>query len=107
MSDKKIPEDVRKDLEHKHGEIFPFETPLGEVAFRQPRRSEYQRFQAKLHNEKQRHLAGEELIRTCVVYPELKALDDMLDARPFLIAKLANALIDWCSGGDGEAEGKD
>lgn len=103
---KEIPADTLKEIEAKHGEPLIVPTALGQVAFRQPRRFEYQRFQQKLMNEKTRHLAGEELVRSCVVFPDtVKAFDDLLEIRPFMITQCSNKLIEW-AGQDGEPEEK-
>lgn len=102
---KEIPADKLSELEAAHGEILVVTTVLGQAAFRNPKRVEYQRFQQQLHNDKQRHMAGETLVRTCVVYPDLPTFDGWIDRKSGIISTCANKLIEF-AGSDAEAEEK-
>ena len=102
---KEIPADVVAKLEAEHGEILLVKTVLGQVAFRNPRRAEYKRFHQEVHNDKRRADAGENLIRTCIIYPSLAEFDDMLDRKAGIGSTCANALTEF-AGSDGDAEQK-
>jgi hypothetical protein len=102
---KLVPADVVTKLEAEHGEILLVKTALGQVAFRNPRRAEYKRFHQECHNEKRRADAGENLIRTCIVYPTLAEFDDLLERKPGIGSTCANALTEF-AGSDGDAEQK-
>lgn len=89
---------VKRDAPHieaaeaKHGaigkEIAVVDTSLGAVVVKRPAPMIYKRFQDRGEMKTQ---FLEELVRPCVVYPTVEALNAILDEQPGALIHLANA----------------
>lgn len=76
------------ELKEKHGSSLSLvEAPTGELVFRKPTRTEYDRWFDKNQSDKtQATKHARELVKACRVYPDEAGLDAALDATPALTA---------------------
>lgn len=81
-----LTEDQIKDLESQHKRIAHVVDKNGqwECVFRAPKRDEYKRFRAMLHDDALKPEATEYLARACVVYPTREGFDALLNDYPAL-----------------------
>lgn len=81
----KISDEKLEELASTHGECVVISTKLGDVAFRAPKRTEYDRYLSCLFDDKKRHKAAEILLRACRVCPTAEEFDKMLEQAPGII----------------------
>jgi hypothetical protein len=99
----KISDEKFEELELQYGEIAVVSTKLGDVAFRSPKRAEYERYLSILFDEKKRHKAQEVLIRACRIYPSTEQLDQMIEKAPGIIVTCSGPVLEL-GGQAGEPE---
>lgn len=90
------------ELEAKHGKVLHLRREAGEAVFRRPKRDEWRKFKADLGNDEGKHMASENLVIACAVWPERAQFEALLDDAPGLIDAFANGLTSWS--GLGQAE---
>lgn len=89
MSEKKtLDPKLVEELKAKYGEVR--KVTLGDEVFvmRPASRAEWKRFEEARADETKRHVARENLVRHCVVYPDADGLEAVLDRRPAMIIPL-------------------
>ena len=77
-------DEVVSALKDAHGELHQLEANGLVVIVRKPSRGEYKRFMSEGADDRKRVNASENLVRTCVVWPERKVFDQMLEEFPGL-----------------------
>jgi hypothetical protein len=88
-----INDDVRKDLQDKHGEVAVYGTPLGDFAFRGCTEAEYERFNQQHDEPSTKVAAFKTLALTCCVWPGRDELATAFAKRPGLIHKAGNEVL--------------
>lgn len=89
-----ITDDQRKELETKHGEIAVFGTKAGDFAFRSATEDEYERFNIEFADTANRTSSYRTLCMSCVVWPGREALEKLFAAKPGLIHKIGNEVLE-------------
>lgn len=85
-------------------DIVQLSSKSGEVAFKVPNAVEIDAFRQRLAgNRANAAEANKALVATCCVYPSKEELRALLDRKPFLLEKWAEALMD-AAGADEEIE---
>lgn len=79
-----IPQDVIEELRAKHGAIFSLKAGGYEVVVKAAGRAQYRKFKQMTADPLKRPDSIEGLFRDCVVYPEPKAVEEMLALKPAL-----------------------
>jgi len=113
-----LPKEVADKLHADWGEFHAVETSAGWVAMKCASRTQYDRYQAMIFKEAERPKAGEYIAKACIIYANgtfadsadkdkgqalvRKALDDMFNSRPGIIATCANCALE-ASGVDTDA----
>lgn len=101
-------ENKARDLPHiqaaedEHGEIRVHNTPLGAVVVKKPHHLVFQKFSRKAASSK--GMKDQDiwaLVRSCVVYPDITKVEDIVEEYPGVTAILATKIIEL---GNGEAE---
>ena len=90
----KISEEKFAALESEHGEIAVVTTKLGDVAFRRPKRAEYDRYLSFLFDEKKRPKAQEVIVRSCRIYPTGEEFDKMIQEAPGICVTCSGAVLE-------------
>ncbi len=99
----KISDEKFAELEALHGEIVCVSTSRGDVAFRAPKRTEYDRYLSFLFDEKKRPKAQELLVRCCRIFPTGEELDSMIELAPGIVVTCSGPLLEL-AGQAGEPE---
>lgn len=89
-------------LKAEHGEnLHQLESSTGEtIIVKSPSRLAYSRFRDASFNEKRRKNALSNLVIDCIVWPDTKAWEAMLDARPGLEDTFASDLVELAGAAD-------
>ena len=94
VSDSSVPDDVVAELKSKHGEVYLLEH-LGEaVVVMRPTRPLVKRFRSQMADQNKRADALEYLVTDCIVWPDRKAVQAMLDRLPGLVETFGDAVLD-------------
>jgi len=89
-------------VEDEYGEIRVHNTPLGAVVVRKPHHLVFQKFSRNAASSK--GMKDQDiwaLVRSCVVYPDITKVEDIVEEYPGVTAILATKIIEL---GNGEAE---
>lgn len=90
----KISDEKFSELEAEFGEIVVVTTKLGDVAFRCPKRGEYDRYLSFLFDEKKRPKAQEILVRSCRIHPSGEEFDKMLQEAPGIAVTCSGSVLE-------------
>jgi len=90
----KISDEKLTELEAQHGECIVVSTNRGDIAFRSPKRTEYDRYLSYLFDEKKRSKAQEILVRACRVHPSAEELDRIIEAAPGIVVTCSGPLLE-------------
>ncbi len=105
-SKEELSEKILADLQEKYPNGFiVVPTVVGPVACRCPSRSDYQRFQSNLFDDKKKAQAVDMLVTASLIYPDIKTFNDMVDQAPGIMTPIGSELIKF-AGSDGDAEAK-
>jgi len=92
-----IDENDLAKLRAEHGEISHLETKWGDtVVFRVATPEEYTRWQVEAADAQTRPSANRTLVTACCVYPERARLEAILRAKPALLVRFGDRLIELC-----------
>ena len=88
-------------LKSKHGcELTLVEVGENEFVVRGPTREQYAVFRGMIFDESKRSFATEDLVRACVVYPDLKTFEAQLAKHPALTEVLSEHVLALAKGGE-------
>lgn len=80
--------------EHRISRVFRFTVDEQTVYCRSPSTGEWRRFQDQGRESNRRLQAGENLVRSCVLFPEQSVFDLMLEERPGLMTTLFQKVLE-------------
>lgn len=100
-----LPKEVRAKLESEHGEIVAVQTKAGVAAFRVFRGGDYDLFNKRILDDKQRGSAAKPLVLSCVVYPDPQTFLAWCDKYPGIVTTCLNPVLEL-GGVNSEAETK-
>jgi len=92
---KRTDEDIARDLKAQHQveAVHVFTAETGEKAFfRAPSNPVWRRFRSHMSDTRKRDEAGENLVRSCLLYPDKATFDGWLESRPALIETFTDEL---------------
>jgi hypothetical protein len=82
------------ELQAKYDELYEI-TAGGEALYvKMPSQEAYRAFKAQVMDEKKRVYAADNVLRSCVVHPDVKTLNELLSRRPFLTEAFASQLLE-------------
>jgi hypothetical protein len=89
-----IDEQTLAELQAKHDELYEITVGEHAVYVKMPSEEAYKVWKRSIMDEKKRPFAGDNLLRTCVVYPDTASFNALLTRRPFLTDAFANRLLE-------------
>ncbi len=89
-----ISKDVLEKLKSEHGSLTELSVDNDAVVVRLPSRGEWKKFRATIADDRKRGDAAEQLLRSCIVFPDETAIEKMLDVRPGLAETFAGELVE-------------
>jgi len=96
-----------KAAEDEHKEIRVENTPLGAIVVKKPNHLAFQKFMKKVSGDKgMNEMDIWQLVRPCIVYPEIVKVEEITEEYPGVIVRLGNAVIELGNGVVTDAEGK-
>ncbi len=99
-----MPVDVEA-LKAKYGPLSQLEAAGETFIVRSPTRDVWKRFRAQVMDEGKRTVAMDNLVRGCVVSPEMTEFEAVVDRLPGIVETLGKTLVEMAGAG-GEAEKK-
>jgi hypothetical protein len=94
-----IPAEALEELKQKHGTVVVLEAGDYTVVVRKPTRAHWRRFREYASDPAKRPICAETLFRDCVVYPDAKALEAMLEDKPALAELFGGEVADIAGAG--------
>ena len=89
-----IDQKVIDELKAKHQDLTQLSQDETDILVKPPTRPQWKRFRAFMSDERKRPDAMEQLLRDCLVYPELTELDAMLERRPGLAESFGSSVVE-------------
>lgn len=93
------------ELQAKNGEVYELTVGEHTIYIKKPRRPQYVAWKSDANDDRKRPYAGENLLRSCCVYPDTKELAALLEEWPFLTEVFAGKLLE-IAGAVQQAEAK-
>lgn len=89
IDDKKL-----EELKQKHGSVWLLKRGEFDIAFRKPTSMEYRKYSMDVSTDKsQFYDANEAICKACIVYPEGKAAETLLEEWPGLIPDVGQEVL--------------
>lgn len=98
---------IIEDLKKAHGEVYVSSPKCDSetfVVFKKAGRAETRAYKSDRDNDAYKFLADERLCQVCVVYPDKKGFEALLDQFPFYSGPLAFEIITASGGGDASSK---
>lgn len=89
-----IDEATKAAIKEKFPQALLLDIDGEEFVVRPPGRAEARRFRALVMDEKRRQDAAETLVRDCCLVPDPKALNELLERKPFFAESLSSKLLE-------------